>query len=127
MDNQKPHVKIKAPKEPKMESVTPKMETSEMSHDKETKHSIKFEGNAYPAALEKYLISLASGFTGNPLVITAGDKSLTLQPQGEIDIELKAKKKEDECSIVLKLSWLEPLPVVETPADTLTIESRKSH
>jgi amphi-Trp domain-containing protein len=122
----KPKEKIPV-EEIQVESINTTTGEEEMGHDKDHKHSVKFEGTAYPVNVEKYLNSVAAGFKNGSLVITAGEKSITFQPEGEIEMELKAKKKEEECSIDIRLSWVEAQPVVEPPADILVIESHKAH
>jgi amphi-Trp domain-containing protein len=62
-----------------------------------------------------YLDSLAKGFKEGRIVLSAADQEIFLTPEGDLDVEIAAKKKEEKSKIELQISWKKATPSTGEP------------
>ncbi len=67
-------------------------------------------------SITRYLDALSDGFAGRQLVISTEDKRMVLTPQGIIQLEVEAKRKDSEIRLSLKFRWVEKRDQVEADA-----------
>ena len=61
-------------------------------------------------SIVSYLEALKKGFDSRLLLFCAGDKELVLKPEGLLDFSVKAKRKDGESKITLRITWTEREP-----------------
>ena len=57
-----------------------------------------------------YFEALKKGFDARRLLFCAGDKEFVLKPEGLLDFSVKAKRKDGESKVTLRISWTEREP-----------------
>lgn len=69
------------------------------------KEEFEFSTFAEPHIVAEYLESLATALRNGTVRLTSGGEEMYLAPEGAIELDVEAKKKEGKAKLVLKLSW----------------------
>ena len=88
------------------------------------KEEFEFSTFAEPQIVADYLESLAKALRAGSVKLSSGPEEMLLAPEGAIELDIEAKKKEGKAKLVLRLSWekkvesvMEPLSImIESPA-----------
>ncbi|QGY41592.1 amphi-Trp domain-containing protein [Pseudodesulfovibrio cashew] len=72
------------------------------------KHKVSIKKTLTPEQAAAYMKKLAEGLLDGKLVVEEEDRSVTLAPCGEINIEAKAKTKRGKQKFKLELTWATP-------------------
>jgi amphi-Trp domain-containing protein len=91
-----------------------------MGKDKE---EFEFASITEAKEVAAYLDSFAKGFKEGRIVLSAADQEIFLVPEGDLEVEVLAKRKEDKSKIEIQVSWKKP---VLSEGETLTISSAGS-
>jgi amphi-Trp domain-containing protein len=74
-------------------------------------------------SISKYLKTLTDGFQASELIFRNDVEQIILNPEGMIQMELKAKRKDKKVKLSLKLEWKER-PHTGDKEDKLVIDSK---
>jgi amphi-Trp domain-containing protein len=85
------------------------------------KEEFEFSTFAEPHIVAEYLESLASALRNGTVRLTSGGEEMYLTPEGAIELDVEAKKKEGKAKLVLKLSWEKKAEMTAEPL-LITIE-----
>ncbi|MBF0225618.1 MAG: amphi-Trp domain-containing protein [Desulfobacterales bacterium] len=67
----------------------------------------EFEFDSYQdtESIQKYLESLVEGFENHRIMLSSDKKEITLYPEDLLQFSIKAKKKDGENKLNIKISW----------------------
>ena len=57
--------------------------------------------------IEAYLEALGDGFQSGKLMLAAGEHDMELTPQGLLDFSVKARRKDGQVRVSIKIQWKE--------------------
>ena len=89
------------------------------------KQSLEFSSDIETKSAASHLEALAKGLRAGHVLLESGDRSLSLDVGGNVNIELEAKSSPEKgkSSIEIKLSWLAAEEVEEVAPPSLLIAS----
>ncbi|MBF0529393.1 MAG: amphi-Trp domain-containing protein [Deltaproteobacteria bacterium] len=85
--------------------------------------SFKHESMENPKSIMKFLNSLSEGFEKGTLLFATDGNSLLVHPDSLIQFEIKAKKKDGNFKLNLKICWSENTIKIKSPGNDLNIQA----
>jgi amphi-Trp domain-containing protein len=74
-------------------------------------------------SIVKYLEALRDGFAKGALLLSTDNRKLLAQPRGLINLDVEAKKKDDEIKLTLKFRWVEESTHTDVGTKPLNIQA----
>jgi len=78
-----------------------------MSKPKEKTGEFEYESLQDTESIVTYLESIAAGFRTGRLLFCWGDQEMVLRPEGLLDFEVKARRKDGRVKVDLRIGWKE--------------------
>ena len=76
-------------------------------------------------SIVKYLKALTEGFENGHLALANGGDPIVLEPRGLLNLDLKARRKDNHIKLSIKVSWKEEDLSEKIDAKPLVIDSQK--
>lgn len=76
-------------------------------------------------SIVKYLKALTEGFENGRLKLANGNEPMELKPEGLLNLNLKARRKDNRVKLTLKVSWKEEDSSEQAEGRSLVIDSKK--
>ncbi len=83
----------------------------------------EFESFQDPATLREQLASILDGLAKGQVRLATEDQEIVLTPGPLLKVSVKAKRKEDESRLSVKISWKDAKRDEETTGKSITIRS----
>jgi len=75
-------------------------------------------------SIERYLEALNNGFSTGQLTFSNEDGEIVLKPQGLVNFEVRASRKEDRARLTIKFSWKDSNGHAENGSGRLQINGK---
>jgi amphi-Trp domain-containing protein len=69
------------------------------------KRAFEFEGSATPAEAAEFLTRIAEGIRARALSLSMGNDEVTISPDGDLSLEIEARKKRNKTKIEVAIVW----------------------
>ncbi|OBQ46526.1 amphi-Trp domain-containing protein [Halodesulfovibrio spirochaetisodalis] len=86
-------------------------------------HKFSFESLQDTSSIVELLESITQGFKDGSIALASQQDSITLTPKGLLSFAIKAKQKNGESRLVLRIRWKDQTPDQHSPSGTLYIGS----
>lgn len=83
----------------------------------------EFETIQDPATLRAQLASILDGLARGRLTLATEDQEIELVPGPLLKVSVKAKRKDDESRLTVKIAWKDVRPDEETAGKSMTVGS----
>jgi len=84
-----------------------------------TNDEFNYESMQDSRSIVKYLEAVAQGFDSGRLLFCSGKNELLLKPQGMLQFLLKARRKDGQVKVSLKVSWKEERRSSKEPVELM--------
>lgn len=83
----------------------------------------KFESLQDRESIAKYLEALKDGILKGKIILGNAEKTISLEPKGLLNLEVKAKRRNDKVKLTIRCNWKDDLEMTDSDNMGLIIES----
>lgn len=84
-------------------------------------NEFKYDSLQDSKSIAKYLNALKDGFLNGKIILANGNKRIELNPDGLLNLEVKAKRKNEKVKIQIKCTWKDGKEEKSTEHHSLSI------